>query len=84
MARIVALIPASTPLVQEHLADLHCPCGRDHDFVFSPQCHLDAPVMASYDRKTGKLLMTCAVCNAPVATVSVAKADDASQMGMVN
>lgn len=80
MPRMVTTIPKNTPLVKEHLAGLSCPCGRDHDFIFSPLCHLDAPVMASYNKHTGILLVECSICGDTVVRIAVASREDASQI----
>jgi hypothetical protein len=77
---MVTLIPVGTILMREHLADIRCACGRDHDFVFSPVCHVDAPMVASFNKHTGVLSLDCAVCSKLVAKIAVASLDDASQM----
>lgn len=68
---------AQTPLVREDLADLHCPCGADHqDLVFNPVCHPHSTTIVAYNKDDGTLDVDCATCAARVVTLAVASRND--------
>ena len=63
------------PLTRLELAGMECPCGKaacDDDLFFHGRCHLQAPVEAAYQKRTGLLILKCAICHQLIARVKVA------------
>lgn len=68
---------AVNPLTQVELDEVPCmtpSCTHDEClFTLSPQCHNEAPVWVLYNKRRGRLLLTCSVCRRLVTEVMVAE-----------
>lgn len=51
-------------------------CTHDHTVLFlGTNCHPQAGLNVSYDKRTGRLCVTCRRCDAPAAEIAVARSE---------
>lgn len=63
----------ATTLTRLELDKMTCHgCAEEHPLVLHSNCHVDDPTWVWYDKNKGVLTVTCARCDATVATIAVA------------
>jgi hypothetical protein len=62
-------------LTVEDLMQVGCNCSeceRDHILMLYPSCHPEGRIVASFDRRSGCLVLGCAECHAPYGSFQLA------------